>query len=140
MQSLTWQEELMMHYPISKLHLVHSTITTFKSKFKAGLSSFKKNKRMEVSIPQLAPIRRSLSNCKQNVSTLCDWIFQSTPAQHTNTIDSGSLIGPSMSHLFPTFRNQDPVQSRCAVAWTATSGCYLPVSFEGRTKNSTVWR
>jgi hypothetical protein len=25
----------LMHYPISKLHLVHSTITTFKSKFKA---------------------------------------------------------------------------------------------------------
>ena len=30
--------KLMMHYPILKLHLVHSTITTFKSKLKAALS------------------------------------------------------------------------------------------------------
>ena len=28
--------KLMMHYPILNLHLVHSTITTFKSKLKAG--------------------------------------------------------------------------------------------------------
>lgn len=31
-----------MHYPISKLQLVHSTITNFKNKYKAKLSSLKK--------------------------------------------------------------------------------------------------
>jgi glutamine amidotransferase-like uncharacterized protein len=31
----TTRRKLMMHYPISKLHLVHSTITTFKIKLKA---------------------------------------------------------------------------------------------------------
>lgn len=38
MHWITRQEELMMHYAFSTLHLVHSTITTFKNKFQAGLA------------------------------------------------------------------------------------------------------
>ena len=32
--------ELIMHYPIFKLNLVRSTVPTFKSKLKAGLSYY----------------------------------------------------------------------------------------------------